>query len=378
MQNKLKFLAERELAPLDQTFIRAMIEGRVVLVTGAAGSIGSELCHRIAHFSPAAIVGFESAESPLFEIERKMRQVHPTVPFVPEIGTVQNRTRLNEVFRRHRPALVFHAAAYKHVPLMEEFPFEAIENNIFGTHNVARAAGEWEAARFILISSDKAVRPTSVMGATKRVSELLLQDMQSDGTQFIAVRFGNVLDSNGSVAPIFNKQIAAGGPLTVTHPEMRRFFMTIQEACQFVLHASVAGVGGQICVPDMGEPLKIIDLARIMIRHAGLNPDHDIKIEFIGMRPGEKLSEELTSNLDRTVETSHDRMRIFVVNSKPRFDVDAWLQSLKETCMARDTVGLVAALREMVIDYTPSPYLLGRIAEEQPSVDCEESSLHAI
>jgi FlaA1/EpsC-like NDP-sugar epimerase len=377
MQNRLKSLVGREPARLDETLIRSTIEGRVVLVTGAAGSIGAELCRQIARFGPAAIVGFEIAESPLFEIDRAMRQMFPNVPFIAEIGNVQSSARLNEVFRKHRPALVYHAAAYKHVPLMEENPFEAVENNIFGTHNLARAANEYGVASFIFISSDKAVRPTSVMGATKRVSELLLESLQNDGTQFIAVRFGNVLDSSGSVIPIFKKQIAAGGPVTVTHPEMRRFFMTTSEASQLVLQASAIGAGGQICVLDIGEPMKIVDLARNMIQLAGLKPDEDIKIEFTGVRPGEKLFEELTSLLDDTVPTDHEKVRIFVGNLKPQFDVDRWLQSLTAICVARDTAWLVAALKEMVIDYVPSPYLLEKIAEEQRSAGCHDHPVRA-
>jgi FlaA1/EpsC-like NDP-sugar epimerase len=377
MQSKLKSLVGREPARLDQTLIRATIEGRVVLVTGAAGSIGAELCRQIARFSPAAIVGFEIAESPLFEIDREMRQSHPDVPFFAEIGNVQNRARLDEVFREHRPALVYHAAAYKHVPLMEENPFEAIENNVFGTLNVARAASEFGVASFIMISSDKAVRPTSVMGATKRVSELLLENLQDGGTQFIAVRFGNVLDSNGSVIRIFRKQIAAGGPVTVTHPDMRRYFMTIPEACQLVLQASAIGEGGQIYVLDMGQPVKIVDLARNMIELAGLKPDQDIKIEFTGVRPGEKLYEELTSMLDDTVPTDHAQVRVFVGNQRPQFNIDGWLRSLKEISAARDTARLVLALSEMVIDYSPSPYLMEQIAEEQRSAECEDRTIPA-
>jgi FlaA1/EpsC-like NDP-sugar epimerase len=377
MQSKLKSLVGREPARLDQTLIRATIEGRVVLVTGAAGSIGAELCRQIARFSPAAIVGFEIAESPLFEIDREMRQSHPDVPFFAEIGNVQNRARLDEVFRKHRPALVYHAAAYKHVPLMEENPFEAIENNVFGTLNVARAASELGVASFIMISSDKAVRPTSVMGATKRVSELLLENLQDGGTQFIAVRFGNVLDSNGSVIRIFRKQIAAGGPVTVTHPDMRRYFMTIPEACQLVLQASAIGEGGQIYVLDMGQPVKIVDLARNMIELAGLKPDQDIKIEFTGVRPGEKLYEELTSMLDDTVPTHHAQVRVFVGNQRPQFNIDGWLRSLKEISAARDTARLVTALSEMAIDYSPSPYLVQQIAEEQRSAECEDRTIPA-
>lgn len=367
MQTKLKSLVGREPARLDQTLIRSTIEGSVVLVTGAAGSIGAELCRQIARFRPAAVVGFDIAESPLFEIDGEMRKAHPDIPFFAEIGNVQNPARLGEVFRKNRPSLVYHAAAYKHVPLMEENPFEAIENNIFGTLNVAHAVIENHVHSFILISSDKAVRPTSIMGATKRVSELLLQSLQNGGTRFIAVRFGNVLDSNGSVFPIFKKQIAEGGPVTVTHPDMRRYFMTIPEACQLVLQTSAIGVGGQICVLDMGRPVKIVDLARNMIELAGLKPDEDIKIEFTGVRPGEKLYEELTSILDDTVPTDHENVRIFVGNQKPQFDIDEWLRSLQEISKARDLARLIAALRQMVIDYSPSAYLLEKVAEEERS-----------
>jgi FlaA1/EpsC-like NDP-sugar epimerase len=367
MHSKLKSLVGREPARLDETLIRATIEDRVVLVTGAAGSIGSELCRQIARFHPAAIIGFEIAESPLFEIDNEMRQIHPDVPFFAEIGNVQNRARLDVVFRKHQPALVYHAAAYKHVPLMEANPFEAIENNVFGTLNVARAAIESSVASFIMISSDKAVRPTSVMGATKRVSELLLESLQDGGPQFIAVRFGNVLDSNGSVIPIFRKQIAAGGPVTVTHPDMHRYFMTISEACLLVLQASAIGAGGQICVLNMGRPVKIVDLAKNMIELAGLKPDVDIKIEFTGVRPGEKLYEELTSMLDDTVPTDYHQVRIFVGHQKPQVDIDSWLRSLKQITSGRDKARLVTALKELIVDYSPSSYLMQQIEEEQSS-----------
>jgi len=230
----LEDLLGRTPVRLQQSAIRSTLEGRMVLVTGAAGSIGSELCRQIARFNPAGIVGFEIAESPLFEIDREMKRAFPGVPFYPEIGSIQNASRLADVFSQYRPAIVYHAAAYKHVPLMEQHVFEAVENNVFGTYNVAIAAARNNVDGFVLISSDKAVRPTNVMGATKRVAELLLQKLQNGGTQYVMVRFGNVLGSSGSVIPIFKKQIAAGGPVTVTHPEMRRYFMTIRR------HASLS------------------------------------------------------------------------------------------------------------------------------------------
>jgi FlaA1/EpsC-like NDP-sugar epimerase len=350
---------------LEENQIRGTLEGKVVLVTGAAGSIGSELCRQIARFRPAGIVGFEIAESPLFEIEREMCHRFPLVPFYPEIGSIQNRSRLDDVLCHYRPTSVYHAAAYKHVPLMEAHVFEAIENNVFGTYNVAVAAAEHGVESFLMISSDKAVRPTNVMGATKRIAELVLLALQNGRTNYIAVRFGNVLGSNGSVIPIFKKQIAAGGPVTVTHPEMRRFFMTIPEASQLVLQASAIGKGGQICVLDMGQPVKIVDLARNLILLSGLRPDEDIKIEFTGMRPGEKLYEELNSLLEDTVPSEHEKIRIFMGGGMPEGDIQGLLDSLHGICEARDTGRLVVALKETVLDYSPSTHLLKRVIKTQ-------------
>ncbi len=346
---------------LDEGRIFSAIEGKMVLVTGAAGSIGSELCRQIERFHPAGIVGFEIAESPLFEIVREMQQKCPHVPFYPEIGSIQNYARLAEVFRQYKPAVVFHAAAYKHVPLMETHIFEAVENNIFGTYNVARVAEETGVESFVMISSDKAVRPTNIMGATKRVAELLLLELQNGRTKYVAVRFGNVLGSNGSVIPIFKKQIAEGGPVTITHPEMRRFFMTIPEACQLVLQASALGNGGQICVLDMGQPVRILDLARKLILLSGLKPDEDIKIDFTGMRPGEKLCEELSSLLENTIPSDHEKIRLFVGGERTKMDFQAWLESMRGICETRSVADLVMALKELVLDYNPSTHLLKRM-----------------
>jgi FlaA1/EpsC-like NDP-sugar epimerase len=346
---------------VQETSIRKTLEGKIVLVTGAAGSIGSELCRQIARFRPMGIVGFEIAESPLFEIDREMRQLFPAIPFYPEIGSIQDRTRLDEVFSQYRPAVVYHAAAYKHVPLMETHVFQAIENNVFGTYNVALAAAAHNVDDFVLISSDKAVRPTNVMGATKRVAELLLQTLQNGGTQYVIVRFGNVLGSSGSVIPIFKKQIATGGPVTVTHAEMRRFFMTIPEASQLVLQAAAIGKGGQICVLDMGQPVKIADLARDLILLSGLKPEKDIRIEFTGMRPGEKLCEELSTLFEDTVPTDHNKIRVYAGNATLHQDLESWLDSLKEICATRDLGRLVMVLKETVLDYNPSTDLLKRV-----------------
>ncbi len=360
-------LLNRTPVRLEESRIRYTLMDRIVLVTGAAGSIGSELCRQIARFHAAGIVGFDIAESPLFEIDREMRQSFPHVPFHAEIGSVQNRARLNDVLRYYRPSLIFHAAAYKHVPLMEAHAFEAIENNVFGTYNLAVAAAENGVEDLVMISSDKAVRPTNVMGASKRIAELILLALQNGSTQYIAVRFGNVLGSNGSVIPTFKKQIAAGGPVTVTHPEMRRFFMTNSEACQLVLQASAIAKGGQICVLDMGQAVRIVDLAKNLILLSGLKPGEDIKIEFTGTRPGEKLYEELSNLLEDTIPSGHEKVRIFIGNGVPEEDIATWLESLREACEARDIGRLVVALKELIPDYSPSVHMLRRITGLQES-----------
>lgn len=356
-------LLGRQPVRLEELQIRRSIEGQIVLVTGAAGSIGSELCRQIAKFRPEAIIGFEIAESPLFEIDRELRLSYPQIPFYPEIGSIQNRHRVDEVLEKYEPSIIFHAAAYKHVPLMEDHVFEAIENNVFGTYNVASSAAAHGVDSFVMISSDKAVRPTNMMGATKRVAELLLLGMKNTHTKYVAVRFGNVLGSNGSVIPIFKKQIARGGPVTVTHPEMRRFFMTIPEACQLVLQASVVGEAGQICVLNMGEPVKIVDLARNLILLSGLRPGIDVDIQFTGTRPGEKLYEELSGLLEDTVETSHEQIRIYKGIGLTDKDANHWLNLLEEACLQRDIGHLLLTIKELVPDYNASAHLIKRIVE---------------
>jgi FlaA1/EpsC-like NDP-sugar epimerase len=363
---RIEDLLGRPPARLDETALRGQITGQVVLVTGAGGSIGSELTRQLARHAPAALIGFDQAETALYEIEQELRVSHPDVLFVAEVGSVQSRQRLEEVFARHRPRLVYHAAAYKHVPMMEAHLFEAVQNNIFGTRNVVRAAAAWGAAGFVMISTDKAVRPTNVMGATKRAAELvcLLEASGSararEGTPLrtTSVRFGNVLGSNGSVVPRFRQQIAAGGPVTVTHPDMRRYFMTIPEAAQLVLQAGAMGDGGQIFVLDMGEPVRILDLARKLILLSGLRPDSDIPIVFSGLRPGEKMYEELSAYEENTVPTPHTQIRVFTGALPNRARAEQTLDQLRNALMARDAAGLLIALKELVPDYNPSNAIL--------------------
>jgi FlaA1/EpsC-like NDP-sugar epimerase len=350
--------------------IRGRIEGKVVMVTGAAGSIGSEICRQVARFLPRGIVAFEIAETALFHLEREMLASFPGVAFHAEIGNVQNAARVAEVMEAYRPSTVFHAAAYKHVPMMEAHLFEAVENNVFGTRTVAEEAARHGVEEFVMISTDKAVRPTNVMGATKRLAELVIQKRGQTlfpasengvcplfSTKYMAVRFGNVLGSNGSVIPIFKQQIAAGGPVTVTHPEMRRFFMTIPEAVQLVLQAATLGKGDEIFVLDMGEPVKILDLATNLILLSGLRPDEDIKIEFTGMRPGEKLYEEVAAMEESTLPTSHEKIMVFAgASALPPF----MMGRLEEVCASRDVRGLVLLIKELVPEYNPSVQILNQ------------------
>ena len=348
---------------LDQERISEKLRGRVVLVTGAAGSIGSEICRQVARFRPSAIVGFEIAESALFHLELELSRLFPDVAFHAEIGSVQNRARLNDVFRKQRPSVVYHAAAYKHVPLMEAHMFEAIENNVFGTLNVLEAARDHAVADFVMISSDKAVRPANVMGVTKRVAELLVRSFQVEGGAYVSVRFGNVLGSNGSVVPIFKDQIARGGPVTVTHPDMRRYFMTIPEACQLVLQASTMGKGSEIFVLNMGEPVRIVDLARNLIMLSGLRPEKDIQITFSGPRPGEKLFEELNEEAEGLVATHHEKINVFEGEAKPWPEIERYLGRLRVCCRERNCEELISVLRQAVPEYRPSAGLVAGVAD---------------
>lgn len=295
----------------DNSVMAERVRGNTVLVTGGGGSIGSELCRQIAALSPGRLVIFDIYENNAYDIQMELKRNYPELDLVVLIGSVRDEARVNHVFDAHRPAVVCHAAAHKHVPLMEDSPAEAIKNNVFGTYNVAKAAGEFGTKLFILVSTDKAVNPTNVMGATKRVCEMIVQSMNSlYDTRYIAVRFGNVLGSNGSVIPLFKKQIEMGGPVTVTDKRVTRYFMTIPEAVSLILQAGAFAVGGEVFVLDMGSPVRIDDMARKMIRLSGLEPDVDIKIEYTGLRPGEKLYEELLLQAEGMEKTDNDLIYI--------------------------------------------------------------------
>lgn len=310
---EIEDLLGREPITLANENIGELIKGKSILVTGGGGSIGSELCRQIAKFNPSRLIIFDIYENNLYNIEMELKQNHYDEKFeiVAIVGSVRDKKRLEQVFKKYNPYLVFHAAAHKHVPLMEVSPLEAIKNNVFGTYNVANYADKYSVKRFILISTDKAVNPTNIMGATKRMCEMIIQAFnQKSKTEFAAVRFGNVLGSNGSVLPLFKKQISAGGPVTVTHKEIRRFFMTIPEAVSLVLQAMSYAKGGEIFVLDMGEPVKIYDLAVSLIKLSGLEPNVDIPIEITGLRPGEKLYEELLMSEEGLQTTAHNKIFI--------------------------------------------------------------------
>ena len=309
-------LLGREPVDLRTESVMGYVKGKTILVTGGGGSIGSEICRQVALHEPKLLIIFDIYENNAYAIQHELWKKHPELNLEVLIGSVRNQNRVEAIFRQYHPDLVFHAAAHKHVPLMEDSPNESIKNNVLGTWLVAQAADRYQAQKMVLISTDKAVRPTNIMGASKRICELIIQSFaQTSKTEFAAVRFGNVLGSNGSVVPLFKKQIAAGGPVTVTHPEVIRYFMTIPEAVNLVLQCGALAKGGEIFILDMGEPVKILDLAKNMIRLSGLEPDKDIKIEFIGLRPGEKLYEELLISMDNLKGTANER--IFVAQLAP-------------------------------------------------------------
>ncbi len=364
-------LLGRDSVKLDDIGLSEWIDKKVVLITGAGGSIGSELCRQILKLQPSILLCFDLSELALYQLEQEFVSFAKTTKIVYLTGDVKNERRLKQILKQYQPTVVFHAAAYKHVPLMETANVaEALNNNVLGTHVLAKTCKAAGVQKFVLVSTDKAVNPTNVMGASKRLAEMVCQGLQEDGgTRFIIVRFGNVLGSSGSVIPKFREQIAKGGPVTVTHPEITRYFMSIPEAAQLVMQAGLMGAGGEIFVLDMGEPVKIVDLAKDMIRLSGLHHD-DIKIEFTGLRPGEKLYEELLADDESTLPTHHEKLRIAVARSADM----VWVQSLLkwlELSSNEDEAVLKQDLKMWVEEYSPDMQSVKRevtIANHLPTI----------
>jgi len=347
---KIEDLLEREPIRMDNVNIVREVVDKVVLVTGAAGSIGSEICRQLMRYQPAKVVMLDQAESPMYDLQFELRNTYNSqldrMAFV--IANVKDRARMEEVFEEYHPDLIYHAAAYKHVPFMEENPYEAVYINVFGTRNLADLAIKYGVRKFVMISTDKAVNPTNVMGATKRMAEIYIQSRSTDVTHFVTTRFGNVLGSNGSVIPLFKKQLAAGGPLTVTHKDIIRYFMTIPEACNLVLEAGAMGEGGDIFVFDMGKPVKIYDMARKMIQLSGR---HNIEIKEIGLRPGEKLYEELLATKENTIPTYHPKIMHAQVRRYPLEAIDREYNELWSVLATMDDMKIVAKMKSIVPEF---------------------------
>lgn len=349
-------LLGREDVKLDDYMIDELLSGKVVMVTGAAGSIGSELCRQICRFKPRRVLLYEMAESPLYDIDLELRNIFEDVDVVPILADTQNMKQLDRAFSVYKPDIVFHAAAYKHVPMLEAHAWKAVKNNIIATNNLAECAIKYNTDRFVFVSTDKAVRPTNVMGATKRIAEILIQNQKvfnQCSTKFMIVRFGNVVGSAGSVLPLFKKQIAQGGPVTVTHPEVTRYFMTIPEASQLILQAGAMGDGGEIFVLDMGKPIKIDHIARDLIRLSGFEPDDDIEIDYVGLRPGEKLYEELITEGEDIVKTDHKKIMVLCGSEQNLKKLNGNIDRLESLAEKQDSSKIIESLQEIVPEYSP-------------------------
>ena len=374
----LEDLLGRDPIMLDLAEIAGYLKGKRVLVTGAGGSIGSELCRQIAKMSPNSLYLLGKGENSIYEINQELRGLYNNFVIEPIIADVRDSERINSLFSKIRPQVVFHAAAHKHVPLMEAQPVEAVRNNIFGTKVVAEAANIHDAERFVMISTDKAVNPTSVMGATKRIAELIIQSLSKvSKTKFVAVRFGNVLGSRGSVVPLFKRQIAQGGPVTITHPDMQRYFMTIPEAAQLVLQAGAIAKGGEVFVLDMGQPVKIVDMACDLIKLSGLVPYKDIKIEFSGLRPGEKLFEELLTAEEGTTSTKHEK--IYIANLKV-VDEEKLQMNLRDLQSLKQADEIIKILSTLIPTYQTTSRKncgMGKL-EKKVGAEVEENEVQSI
>lgn len=345
---KIEDLLGRPVRKTEIEDIAKLINNQSIMITGAAGSIGSELCRQLASYKPKKIIMFDCWENGLYDLGMEFKEFFPTVNYILTIGNIQDKKRAISVIRLFKPAIIFHAAAYKHVPLMEENPVEAVKNNIFGTKNLIEAAKKYKIKKFIFISTDKAANPTSIMGVTKLIGEhLSISSNEKGGTQFICTRFGNVLDSFGSVLPLFKKQINHGGPITITDKKMTRFFMTIPEAVQLILKATVLGLGGEVFILDMGEPIKIIDLARKFILLSGLLPEKDIKMEFIGKRPGEKFSEKLIASNEKLISTKNPEIYLIKRKSSSEKKLAFLLKNLQVYCQEENENKILQELRTL-------------------------------
>lgn len=363
---KIEELLERAPIKLNVDKIESQVKSKVVMITGAAGSIGSEMVRQLISFNPTNLILFDQAETPLYDIEMELKELVNDLNFEVVIGDISDPVRVEKVIKKFKPHIIYHAAAYKHVPMMESNPAESIKTNVFGTKTIADLAVKYKVSRFVMVSTDKAVNPTNVMGASKRLAEMYIQSLNDNSdTAFITTRFGNVLGSNGSVIPRFRKQIEEGGPITVTHPQITRFFMTIPEACQLVLEAGAMGSGGEIFIFDMGKSVKIVDLAKKMIKLSGLELGKDIQISFTGLRPGEKLYEELLADKENTLPTHHSQILIAKVRSYKHKEVEENISDLVNMLGDQDTFDIVRKMKKIVPEFISQNSIYEQIDKQE-------------